>query len=373
MILCYLKPTNFCSVGCEHCYLPESVRAEKLVMSDATLIDAANTLKEMAKRQGRGSADILIVWHGGEPLMLPPDFYFKAGEILDEIIPGHMETIQTSMIPYNKKYDNLVRNRFAGQIGTSIDFSQRKIQSSSERYLDVLMKRIEHARNQGFIVIPGMVPTKAELGNAKYIVDWFSANGFAEINIDRYNSYKGDINEFVNRPSNKEHASFLVAIYEEMASLYFSGKPFPVFNQIVDGVNGVLRGNPGDRWGGSCQRDFLVVEPDGETNNCPDKSTREPSFGNVSVSVDDVLKSSRRKKAIKHQTFEHMNAFCPTCEFNSWCGSGCPITPNAIESEGDCSGYKSFLLHIKEKAIDSKHKAFMLHLLSGSETSGANL
>jgi radical SAM protein with 4Fe4S-binding SPASM domain len=332
-------------------------------MPNSTLIATANTLAEMAKRQGGNVEDILIVWHGGEPLMLPPDYFYEAGKVLDEILPGHKETIQTSMIPYSNKFNNLIQDRFGGHIGTSIDFSQRKIGDSSNRYLDALMKKINLARSNGFSVTPGMVPTKLEIGRESEIVDWFYANEFPEINIDRYNSYKGDINEFLHRPNNAEHSQFLIAIYEAMAKYVVSHKNPPVFRQIIDGIKGVLKGYPGDRWGGSCQKDFLVVEPNGNTNNCPDKSTREPSFGNVSISVDDVLKSPARKKWIKTHTFEHMNRHCPTCEYNSWCGSGCPITPNTPESEGDCSGYKTFLNHIKKRYNDPVHRDVMLTLI----------
>lgn len=50
MITVYLKPTNFCNVGCAHCYLPESVRANKDKMSDETLHKVMQFLKEMKEK-----------------------------------------------------------------------------------------------------------------------------------------------------------------------------------------------------------------------------------------------------------------------------------------------------------------------------------
>lgn len=364
MILCYLKPTNFCSVGCEHCYLTENVRADKSIMTEETLRNTALSLKNMTEKRRGSTREVSILWHGGEPLMLSPDYFFKSGELLDEILPGHEENIQTSLIPYSKKFERLVIERFGGGLGTSVDFSQRKINSSSDRYLDVFLRKANMARDAGIFVAPGMVPTRAEIGNESFIVNWFMENEFTDINIDRYNSFNGDLNEFLDKPKNSEHSEFLINLYEELVSRVLDGESPPSFKQVGLAIRGVLHGYPGDRWGTTCQSDFIVVEPDGSTNSCPDRSSREESFGSVNISVDSFLSSAERKKWIKTQKFGHMNHDCPTCEYSSWCKSGCPVAVNDIEKEGDCSGYKLFLTHVSQRmSKDSGVKAASIKIM----------
>ena len=82
MITVYLKPTNFCNVGCAHCYLPETVRANKEKMNDETLHKVMQFLKEM-KEKGKHD-QIFFLWHGGEPLILSPDYFWNAGKIIDQ-------------------------------------------------------------------------------------------------------------------------------------------------------------------------------------------------------------------------------------------------------------------------------------------------
>src|SRR5438105_2450700 len=67
--LLILQPTPFCNIDCRYCYLPNrsDIRAMELdtVWETATKITAEGLLGE----------SVTIVWHAGEPLTLPPQFY----------------------------------------------------------------------------------------------------------------------------------------------------------------------------------------------------------------------------------------------------------------------------------------------------------
>jgi len=122
----------------------------------------------------------------------------------------------------------------------------------------------------------------------------------------------------------------------------------PMIGAVKAGIMGVLYDEPGDRWGGSCQADFVVVEPDGSLNNCPDKSTVEEPYGNAHDGYDAFSRNAFRRKWIKIQKMDHKKPHCMGCENASWCQSGCPITPNGVpDGEVECAGYKTFLSHIR--------------------------
>ena len=52
MLTVYLKPTNYCNVGCDFCYLPEDVRANKARMSPETLDATLELIGQLALREG---------------------------------------------------------------------------------------------------------------------------------------------------------------------------------------------------------------------------------------------------------------------------------------------------------------------------------
>jgi radical SAM protein with 4Fe4S-binding SPASM domain len=343
MITAYVKPTNACNVGCTHCYLPESVRANKSRMTAETLLATAHFISSMQKRGHQESAHIL--WHGGEPLMIGADWYFRAGEVLDRELPDHSESMQTSLIPLRREHLALINQRHGGFVGSSIDFSQRQFHNSVEEYHKRWMDKVTLARDNGITVIPGVVPTRRELGREAFMVKWFVDRGFEAFNIDRYNAYN---TYFEDRASNLQHSYFLMGLFDALMEEMDRTGSAPLVGAIKASITGVLAGRGGDRWGGTCQNDFIVVEPDGSLNTCPDKSSFEDSFGNVTKGYDDFAKNKFRRKWVRHQEFSHKESHCFSCENQPFCQSGCPITPNGTKhGEDECSGYRSYLAHVR--------------------------
>ncbi len=341
-VLAYFKPSDYCNVGCDHCYLPVEVRANKSRMTSETLRAATDTVRDMVKRQRAPGA--MIIWHGGEPLALPQAYFKECCEYVREHMPDAQQSVQTSLVPYRASWAPLVHEFFNGCIGSSVDFSQRTLKGSADAYLDLWLTKVEAARADGAHVIPGTVPSKGELGRGRHITQWMYENSFPEWNIDRYNSFGV---EDPMRPTNKEHSEFLTEVFDEVMSFARRGI-FMRVNTVVAALLGILNNQPGDRWGGSCSRDFIVVNPDGSTSACPDKISFE-TFSNVKdEGFDGFEKSTERRDWIRLHLAGHRNDDCPTCPFRTFCRSGCPLTPNAPETEGECSGYHRHLRHVRD-------------------------
>lgn len=358
MISAYVKPTNRCNVGCSHCYLPEHVRMTSARMEMSVLRRTAEFLKDMQERQRQDGT--LIIWHGGEPLVMPVDWYWEAGAILDEVLPGHRQTMQTSLIPFRQEHVEFVRKRLGAFLGSSVDFSQRKLNGSVEEYHSLFMKKVDLARDNGITIAPGVVPSTNDLGHEVEIVNWFVDRGFNSFNIDRYNAYEA---HFPDRPNNAEHSRFLSGLLDALLDRLETHGTTPVVGTIRAGIAGVLHGVPGDRWGGSCMSDFVVVEPDGGLNNCPDKASIEENLAHVDAGYAGFAGSLLRRKWIRHQAVGHQNHFCLGCENFHFCKTGCPITPNdPVLEGGECSGYRSFLTHVRTLANTGKRELLDAYL-----------
>ena len=70
--LLVLQPTPFCNINCSYCYLP--ARADRHCMS----FDIVEAAVRFVFDSGLAASDIAVVWHAGEPLVLPPAWYREA-------------------------------------------------------------------------------------------------------------------------------------------------------------------------------------------------------------------------------------------------------------------------------------------------------
>jgi uncharacterized protein len=73
--LLIVQPTPFCNLACDYCYLPD--RNSRRRIAPETLDTAIRKLFEA----GLPASEMSVIWHAGEPLVLPPSFYEVAFEI----------------------------------------------------------------------------------------------------------------------------------------------------------------------------------------------------------------------------------------------------------------------------------------------------
>ena len=364
MLTVYLKPTNYCNVGCDFCYLPEEVRSDKGRMTPDTLDASLKLIRDLALREGH--SQISVLYHGGEPLSLSADNLFWYSDQVRAGLEGFevVENIQSSLIPLRPSHLKFLKERCGSFVGSSIDFSGRTINGSSEAYMELWLQKVALARENGIEVGPIMVPTTNETANPAKVYGWFKSHGFNYFSIERYNSYGAG----ADRPDNQAHSRFLRCLFDlAMADLEQTGEC--VYNNAgAASIGGVMHNMPGERWGGKCQRDFLVVNPDGGLNTCPDRIEYEKdNWPNAHDGVDAFQTSPARKGWIKVQMIEHVANHCQSCSFRSFCRSGCPITDHQVHTgTGECAGYRSHLMHVSDFIESPKGRQLATAYIAGA-------
>ena len=79
--LLVIQPTPFCNIDCRYCYLPD--RSNKVVVAEETL---ANLFSQIFA-SGWLKDELSVVWHAGEPMVLPIESYRRAFSLIDGIKP----------------------------------------------------------------------------------------------------------------------------------------------------------------------------------------------------------------------------------------------------------------------------------------------
>src|SRR5712691_3741926 len=119
--LLVVQPTPFCNIDCRYCYLPD--RTNKAVVAEATL---ANLFSQVFA-SGWVRDGVTIVWHAGEPMVLPIDFYRGAFRLIDGLKPADL-AVTHSFQTNGTLIDDAWCEFFAAEqisVGVSIDGPQR--------------------------------------------------------------------------------------------------------------------------------------------------------------------------------------------------------------------------------------------------------
>ena len=115
--LLVIQPTPFCNINCSYCYLPN--RHSKAVVSLETL---SNLFSEVFA-SGWVQDLLSVVWHAGEPMVLPTSFYRDAFRVVDALKPAGVSvshSFQTNGTLIDDTWCDFLIEKDVG-IGVSID------------------------------------------------------------------------------------------------------------------------------------------------------------------------------------------------------------------------------------------------------------
>lgn len=225
----YVRVTDFCNINCLHCYAKKG----NSIMSLETL-----------KKIGKTFPNSHFIFHGGEPLTVPVDWYEKTFEYLIGTF-----SLQTNLVHLSREHFEFLikyRDLFGNSIGTSLDFYRVK-------YLTDILKNTYSLANKGFRVTAILtVDDQHKYDDYKKLIDLFKKSGGYNFKIQILSPiYSKQVN--YKRISNTYKRLF-----------YLNG------NILKENLNVCLQGIPIKLFGGNCAKGVRTVNPDGSIYICPE-------------------------------------------------------------------------------------------------------
>lgn len=333
--LLILQPTPFCNIDCDYCYLPNRDSTARMGMETVRL--AAQRLVD----DGLVGESLTVVWHAGEPLVLPPDYYEQAITTIVQIVGSGCEvshSIQTNGMLINDAWcDLFVRHHI--RVGVSIDGPadlhdlHRKTRSGKGTHATIV-RGMELLRRRGIPFHVIAVVTSASLDRADDLFDFFTAQGVAEAGYN-FDEAEGQHDESSLSGREEAHRAFLERTLErsilsvgglrvrELANAYrlIAGEP-PMYSWL------------GERWPDNGQTlPFALVSVawngDFSTFSPELLGQRSAEFGDFvlgNVDQESYLASARGEQfrrlwsAIQRGTL----ACRASCAYFNYCGGGAP-------------------------------------------------
>lgn len=315
-----VKTSKLCNLRCKYCYEFEEL-SKRDQMSRASLRrmyqHVADYYAAVDARDGERTC-VQICWHGGEPLLVDPAFYWDTFADQKEIFGtrvGVYNIVQTNLVSMDAERVRLLRDGFDG-VGVSIDlFGSLRVNIAGRDLQDTVLANMDRLRAEGVNV--GCI-TVLHRGNIRHVDEIFRFYERARIGFRVLPLFVGATDE--QNTLYELNADEITAALCRFADLWLeSDNPIPVM-PIAAQIEALVRHlNPDPEarvyydkreWCG-----VLLVNTNGDCYTVGDPyGTQEWALGNLfTTPLGEVFDRSVR------DTERRLAANCVSCEYFGGC------------------------------------------------------
>jgi uncharacterized protein len=180
--LLVVQPTPFCNIDCRYCYLAD--RGNKSTVSPETL----KNLFTQVFSSGWAEEGLSVVWHAGEPMVLPVAFYRDAFAMIDALKPAGLpikQSFQTNGTLIDDAWCDFIAEAEIA-VGVSIDGPQRlhdrnRVTRSGRGTFDKTIAGVRRLRERGIPFHVISVLTSESLAAPQEMFDFYLAEGIEHV------------------------------------------------------------------------------------------------------------------------------------------------------------------------------------------------
>ncbi|MBE2267574.1 MAG: GRRM system radical SAM/SPASM domain protein [Anaerolinea sp.] len=353
--LLVLQPTPFCNINCSYCYLPD--RTNKKTMSEEILAKIFSRIFE----SGIGDDGFTVVWHAGEPLVLPPEWYGRACDILDAHNGAHVpvrHNIQSNGLLLGDRWAAFIRAKDF-HIGLSIDgpralHDARRRTRSGRGTFDGAIRAVERLQRFGIDFHVITVLSWESLQAPDLLFDFYRDHGIRDVAFNIEEIEGGNVQSSLDRPDAvPAFKKFLRRFIERM-----SGEPETLELREVAGALAVIfRGN--DRVAVNQQTEPLAivcVDVDGnigtfspELLGLRHSMYRGFTFGNVQTTPLRSILDDQHFRCVRDDIAAGVRLCAGTCPYFNVCRGGAPA--NKLFENGSFASTETLFCRLTKQAL----------------------
>ena len=357
-----IKASKYCNLRCNYCYeFPHLGDKARMSLSDVRALfeNIRNSIDEFAIEH------IDFVWHGGEPLLIPLDFYEQVAQIEKEVLGSecsYINAVQTNLTVLTGRHIELLKSGFFQDIGVSFDVhGGQRVDTKGELRTDAILanlqKLVDHQISFGAIA----VLARYTLPKIKEIYKFFD-----DLHVTcRMNAFYRSAG---NEQATRHGLDFdeLVDAYKVLFHEWLASDSATTVEPIDDYVHYAVShvtGSPGYRFDRSEGERVFVIDVNGDVYNVLETYDPEFRYGNLfRAPLSEIVASEARRRS-NMLSNERMQRFCQQCPYFGACpgafvanatdmerklldARGCPVRPviDHIIDVFERSDLKDFIL-----------------------------
>jgi uncharacterized protein len=328
--LLVVQPTPFCNIDCSYCYLPDRRNTRKIT---AEILEQTFA---WAFRSGLVRQPFTLLWHAGEPTVLPASFYEQATVLLERYNDSGFEvtqSFQTNATLIDDAWCEFIKRRNV-HVGVSVDGPAflhdrhrrtRRGGGTFERTLRGMRRLHDHGIDFNTIT----VLTADSLAYPDELFDFFVENGVTSVSFNVEEIEGPNVSSSLSRSGTEERFR---RFYSRFLDLVLAAdRPMEVreFNTAQGALSHRLDAGLRTQ---EC-RPFAILNVDCEGNF----STYSPellglsgprhgsfAFGNVARDSLEAVLAQPRFIALDDEIRRGVERCHETCSYAPFCGGGPP-------------------------------------------------
>ncbi len=350
-----IKPTTACNAKCIYCSAWKE-GANSSWMTDETLKTLMERLEESVVSAGMPKK-INFTWHGGEPLLVGNEFYFKVMDLQEKLLKSRgvevENSIQTNLLALDEEKAKMLTKLLMkadgtmSGVGTSFDPIPEVRMMKSGEYESLWFRALEllekHSIPYGVIC----VVHKMSLGKEEFIFNYLAEKCPGK--GTRYNPIYEEgraTEEESYHITSMEWGEFMVNLYR----LWEAGGKKEKMEPLMEWENYHYRGvhelccEAESR----CAINHLGIDTDGTVYSCGrgiDRGTRP--YGNLMEEPLSRILDSTHRRQIENRRVFLQDTDCAGCDWWTYCHGGCYIDSeisydNIFHKTRWCAGRRHF-------------------------------
>jgi uncharacterized protein len=352
--LLVIQPTPFCNLDCSYCYLPDRLNKRKISLE--TLEKALN----WAFSSGLVRQPFTLLWHAGEPMVLPATFYEQATVLLERCNVSGFEvtqSFQTNATLVNDAWCEFIRRRGV-QVGVSVDGpdflnDRHRVTRQGGGTLDRVLRGMQLLRDYEIFFDVITVLTSSSLDYPDELFDFYMEHGVTSV---AFNVEEIEGPHVTSSLSGSGVESRFRRFYSRFMDLALAADPPLRVREFDSAHNSVSYRQPPEMRTQEC-RPFAILNVDYAGNfstYSPEllglSSPRHGSFalGNVArASLESVL-TMPRFLALDDEIRRGVDLCQETCRYFPFCGGGPP--GNKFFENGDFATTETLSCRLHKQA-----------------------
>jgi uncharacterized protein len=340
-----VQPTPFCNINCSYCYLPQ--RDATSVIEQSTVA----TLFEKVFASGWTGEGLTVIWHAGEPLVVPVSFYETAFAAIEKMRPAALQlrhSFQTNGMLLTPQWCNLFKKWDVG-VGVSIDgpkhfHDAHRVTRSGRGTFDKTLAGIRLLKREQVPFHVISVLSQPALNSPREMLDFFLSEGIEDVCFNVEESEGAHVSDlFAADDAQELFKSFLSEFWRlsrQSGRIRFVREVDGMLPRIFRPEQSAMRNAQVEAFGMmnvDCHGNVSSFSP--ELLGLKNDDYGDFIMGNIRTDSLEEMHRSRTMTAMSRDIAAGVAACRENCEYFTVCGGGAPI--NKLAENGSFTGTRT--------------------------------